>query len=67
MHSDQDALDSNETSAGRLSTCQAAFDADRASIKRLEVQTRPYNQQATCSGCTLDPKHPTTPKIRTSK
>jgi len=53
----------NETSAGRLSTCQAVFETDRLSIKRLEVQTRPYNLDVTCVGCTLDPKHPTTPKI----
>lgn len=54
-----------ETTAGNISTCQPVFNVERERIRRLEVQTRPYNKFAACRNCTLDPKQPIQPTIET--
>jgi RNA polymerase sigma factor (sigma-70 family) len=56
-----------QTSAGKISTCQPVFNVDRDHIRRIEVQSRPYNKFAACRNCTLDPKHPSQPTIETKK
>jgi RNA polymerase sigma factor (sigma-70 family) len=56
-----------QTSAGKISTCQPVFNVDRERIRRIEVQSRPYNKFAACRHCTLDSKHPTQPTIETKK
>ena len=58
-----DTYAGGETSAGKLSTCKAVFNVERDRIRKLEVQTRPYNKFAACRNITLDPAHPTQPKI----
>ena len=53
--------------AGRLSTCNATFDAKRDQISRVEIQSRPYNKTVTCRNVTLDPKEPKKATVEVKK
>ena len=62
-----DAHRGGEMVAGRISTCRPVFRVDRGSIRKLEVQSRPYNKFVACRALTLDAKKPSSPKIETEK
>jgi hypothetical protein len=53
--------------AGKVAGGACTFEMDPARIRKLEVQTRPFDKVVTCRNCTLDPQHPTQPKLEIKK
>jgi hypothetical protein len=61
------AKNGESMAAGKVAGGACTINIDPARLRKLEVQTRPFDKVAICRNVALDPQHPTEPKLEIKK